>query len=89
MIWDEEVWEMMLAREARCGCTNNAAAKDLMVIGCVFVASIADSETFDKARRAARTTCGGLLEGQIFDRIAGSAEASCNGVRKAGPPSLH
>lgn len=65
---------MMRVSEARCGRTNNAAARDLMVIGCELVASIEDSARLDKARNAARTICGGLLNGHRFDRIAGSAE---------------
>lgn len=84
---DDDVWEMMRVSEARYGRTNNAAARDLIVIGCALVASIADSARLVKARSAARTVCGGLFDGQKFDRIAGSAEPKCNGARKAGPPS--
>jgi hypothetical protein len=49
-------------------------------------ANAVESARFDRARKDARTSCGGLLDGQRFDRIAGKAEVAWREDRKEGPP---
>jgi hypothetical protein len=49
--------------------------------------SVAQSARFESAWREDKTSLAGLLEGHIFDRIAGSAD--CSGERNEGPPGLH
>lgn len=50
-------------------------------------AKAVESARLDRARSDARTSCEGLLEGQRFERIAGSAEDACREDRKEGPPN--
>jgi hypothetical protein len=46
-----------------------------------------ESARLDRARNAESTSCGGLFNGQIFDRIAGKTDAECKGARNGGPPA--
>jgi len=54
--------------------------------GCALDAKETESARLERARSADSTSCGGLFEGQIFDRIAGRTDAECKGERKGGPP---
>ena len=54
--------------------------------GCALDAKETESARFERPRSAASTSCGGLFDGQIFDKIAGRTDAECKGAIKGGPP---
>jgi hypothetical protein len=66
---------MIRASEARCGRAKSASAREFMVIQLVLLDSAAQSAIFDMARKAARTSCEGLLDGSRFESTAGRAAA--------------
>ena len=81
-----EVWDRMRHNELRFWREKRLSAIVLVLRECVLEAKAAESARFDRARRDVRTSCEGLLEGQRFDRIAGSEDAACRGLRNGGPP---
>ena len=72
--------------ELRCWRAKRASAKTIVLRGDVWGASIAASARFDNARTEAKTICEGLLDGQMFDRMAGRADADWSRGRNDGPP---
>lgn len=77
---------MIRHKELRCCLENSTSAIVLALREGGLEARTVESARFDRARSEARTSCGGLLDGQIFDRIADNAEHECKKDRKAGPP---
>jgi hypothetical protein len=47
-----------------------------------------DSVKLDRACSAVATNCGGFVDGQRFDSMAGRADAQCNGSMNGGPPDM-
>lgn len=47
-----------------------------------------DSVRLDRACSAVETNCGGCVDGQRFDSMAGRADAQCNGAMNGGPPDM-
>ena len=58
----------------------------LMLKECVLEARAAESARLDRARKEAKTTWDGLLDGHKFDKIAGKEDVDCRGARNGGPP---
>ena len=71
-----------------CWRVNSPSAMVLMPRAYPFEANAEESARFERARRAARTSCDGLFDGHKFDSTAGSTEADWRGRRKAGPPII-
>lgn len=77
----------MVWKSSKSGGTKATSAKLARSVLDVGRARLEASVIFMTAFRAATMTCGGLLAGDIFDRMAESAPAACMGARKGKPPS--
>lgn len=82
----EDDWDRILHIELMCGREKRLSASMLAFRGCALDAKETESARLERARRADKTSCGGLFDGQMFDRIAGRTDAECKGPRNGGPP---
>lgn len=86
MIEAEEDCDKILHSDPICDRENRLSAIVPKFRGCGLKANKTESTRLERARSADSTSCGGLVDGQIFDRIAGKIVAECKGARKGGPP---
>jgi hypothetical protein len=82
----EEDWDRILYKDPMHGREKRLSANMTAFRGCALDAKETESTRLERARSADSTSCGGLFDGQIFERIAGRTDAECKGARKAGPP---
>lgn len=87
MIEATEDWDRILHIDPIYGREKRLSANMPAFRGCALDnAKETESARLERARSADSTSCGGLFDGQIFDRIAGRADAECKGARNGGPP---
>jgi hypothetical protein len=86
MIEAEEDCDKILHTDPTYGLENKLSASMPAFMGYALDAKETESARLERARSADSTSCGGLLDGQIFDRITGRTDAECKGARKGGPP---
>jgi hypothetical protein len=88
MIEAKENWDKILHIDPIYGREKRLSASMPAFRVCALDAKETESARLERDRRADSTSCGGLFDGQIFDRIAGRTDAECKGARKGGPPEL-
>ena len=82
----KEDWDRILHTDPIHGREKRLSANMPAFRGCALDAKETESARLERARSADSTSCGGLFDGHIFDRIAGRTDAECKGARKGGPP---
>jgi hypothetical protein len=87
MIQAEEDWDKILHTDPTYGRENRLSASIPTFRGCVLDNNEIEFARLERARRAESTSCGGLFNGQMFDKIAGRTDAECKGARNGGPPN--